>query len=539
MTKKIILVAVLLIATFLLSPVFAQGTGQQARTSNQNQVDQAEVVRLLQSGVPDDAGKTTVTAFLRGYFARWRDPNNAAELNRFRREIQSVINSVSNPQGKDYLLGQFANYLYGLANAKDLYPACRYNAVLALGELDVSQADNVITPYPRALDALYKIYGDKGDGQDMAHEAVRLGALQGIRRHVILGIANVQTRDERIAPLLMKIAADTPYKKDATAAGANSKDDDDDVLVLSVNPNAEKTSEPQRTVDIHNWFRNTAIETLGYMSNAGVPAQNAIIDTLLTRIQDDLELPSIRYQCAYSLSRFNRTIESSPDLLKRTVQALLTLGLVVHDDGIQTMIEEQSTTQTVGSVSTGGMGGAGGMGGMGMGGGMGGMGSDMGGMSPGGGMASPAGQTQADQINNSLIQIKDGLSSISACIQGPDSRSVGLMNSDIVKNTPYHQILLGLNKTINQCVKFLDEGDPEAAQRAKAASELSRGMGSMGMSDSMSSGMTGMQTATPAKNQPKVSMKEIEDRLRIVKRDVEELKGILRALDEGELTAAR
>ena len=522
MNKTKILTAVLLIA-FLLPPIFAQGTGQPARSSAQSQVDPGEAVRLLQGGAPtDDASKAVVTTYLKNFFARWMDPNNAAELGNYRRQIQLVINSVSNPQGKDYLLVQFAGYLSNFANKKELnlYPAGRYNAVLALGELEADAG----TPYPQALGILYRIYEDKGDGQDMAREAVRLGALQGIRRHVILGIANAQARDERIAPLLMKIVADTPYQKDDSGTA------DDDIIVLSVNPNAENTSEPQRTVEVQNWFRNTAIETLGHMSNASVPAQNAIIDTLLTRIQDDMELASIRYQCAYSLSRFSRAIENSPDLLKRTTQALLSLGVTVHDDGIQTMIEEQSTTQTV--STTGSMGGS-------MGGGIGdGMmaGPSMGGSSMGGG--STMGQTQADQVNNSLIQIKDGFSSIRACIQGPDYRSGGLVNSDSVKNTPYHEVLLGLDKIITECVKFLDEGDPEAKKLAAAATaQADRGMGGMGKIPGV--GTDGTTAAAKVKNQPKVSMKEIEDRLKIVKKSVEELQNVMRRLDAGLTTAAQ
>ena len=533
MSKTKILVAVLMIAVFVLSPEFAQVIGQQPRTSAQNQVDSGEVVRLLQVGAPDEAGKATVTAYLTSFFAQWRDPNNATELGRYRKEIQTIVDNVSNPQGKEYLLGMLTN---GLANSyvnnKNLYAACRYNAVLALGDLDTGQANGIPVPYPRALEALYKIYDPLYDlsedeqvskrvenEQDPAREAVRLGALLGIRRHVVLGIANAQTRDGRIAPLLMKIAADTPYIKD----DSGTAEEDDDVVVLSITPNAVNTSEKQRTVELHNWFRTNAIETLGHLSGASQATQNEIVNTLLARIQDDAELPSIRYLSAYSLSRFNKTIESSPnDLLKRTTQALLTLGLVVHDDGIMTMMEEQSTTQTVGSMQTGSMGGAGGgMSEMGMGMGMG-----------SGGTSSSAGQTQADQINNSLIQIKDGFSSINACILGPDFRSGGLMNSDTVKNTPYHPILLGLNKTIAECVKFLDDGDPAAKQRVQATSDLAMGMEGMGTG-------SGAQPTATAKNQPKVSMKEIEDRLKIAKKNIEDLQNVLRSLDAGLMTASQ
>ncbi|MCL2119438.1 MAG: hypothetical protein FWH27_13530 [Planctomycetaceae bacterium] len=537
MTHKMTLVAALWIVGFSLSPVFAQGAGQQSRTPNpavQNPVDSGEVTRLLQSGNLDDAAKATITTYMRNFFVRWTDQKNTADLGKYRKDIQTLVEGVSNPQGKSTLLGLLAKALYDIANdtnKKDYYPACRYNAVLTLGELDEGvAADGRPKPYLKALDALYQLYKNQGDGQDTTREAVRLGALHGIRRHVILG--NIQTSNgQQIADLLISIAADTPYENKNGGSAGTGPNPPENVIIIATNPNALNTAEPQRTVELHNWFRNTAIGTLGYLSVAAGPTQNAIIDALLERINDEAELPVIRYQCAYSLSRFNKTIETSPDLLKKTTGALLTLGLVIHDDGIQTMLDEQSTQQTVGSMS-GGMGGS-------MGGGMeGGMG-----MSPGGGMSgmygggtgSTMGQAQADQINNSLIQIKDGFSSMIACIQGPDYRTGGLVNSEAVKETPYHEVLTGLNKTITECVKFLDEGDPEAAKRAKQ--QQTSGMDSMGMSMGSGMGTSSTGATTTVKNQPKVTMKEIEDRLKIVKNDIERLKGIMNALDAGILAS--
>lgn len=525
MTYKITIVAALLMTAFSVSPIMAQGAGQPNRASNataQNAVDPGEVVRLLQSGNLDDAAKATITSYLRNTLLPWTDQKNAADLRKFRSEIQSLVNGVSNPQGKAFLLEQLLNNFYGFANRKDFYPACRYNAILALGDLDESIQDGRPNPYPRALAALYQAYNTK-DENDTSREAIRLGALIGIRRHVVLGISNAQVRDGQIAKLLMDIVADTPYKDESDGASSNT---DENVIVISSNPNALKTSEPHRTVELHNWFRNNAIETLGHLSGASVPTQNAIIATLLARMEDHLELPAIRYQSAYSLARFNRTIETSPDLVKKTTSALLTLGQVVHDDGIQTMLEEQSTQTTFGSMS-GGMSGGGGM--------RGGMGMSSGGMSDMGGSGSTMGQTQADQINNSLIQIKDGLTSIAACVQG----SSGLMNSEAVKNMPYHEVLVGLNRIIADCVKFLDEGDPEAARRARAAAQpMAGGMsGSTNMGPGGMTGMGGTMATTTVKNQPKVTMKEIEDRLKIVKNDIERLKSIMNALDS-EMMAA-
>ena len=553
MTHKMTIIATLLLVVFSLTTAHAQSSASKTKAADAAKQDElssaftiwkpvqaeaqnaGEVVRLLQSGNLDETGKITVNNYLQKYFfARWTDPQNGAELGKYRKEVQTLIDSVSNPQGKEILLAQLVSYLYGFATKKEFNPAFRYNAILALGDLDAGQVDGRPSPYPRALRALYQAYNTK-DEQDTAREAIRLGALSGIRRHVILGISDAQFRDGQIATLLMDIAKDTPYVKDESANGSSNTDKD--LIVLSTNPLAVNTTEPHRTVELHNWFRQNAIETLGYLSGASEPPiQTAIIDTLLSRINDEMELPSIRYQCAYSLSRYNKTIEASPDLLKQTTLALLTLGKVVHDDGIQTMLDEQSTQQTVGSMG-GGMGSTMGGGGMSGGGGMGGsMGMSSGGMS---GSGSTMGQAQADQINNSLIQIKDGLSSIMAGVQGPDFRSGGLVNSEAVKNMPYHEVLTGLHKTITECVKFLDDGDPEAAKRAKTAQQSASGMGGMGMSTGMGTGMmgTGGTTAT-VKNQPKVTMKEIEDRLRIVKNDIERLRSLANALDSGVMTAS-
>ena len=157
------------------------------------------------------------------------------------------------------------------------------------------------------------------------------------------------------------------------------------------------------------------------------------------------------------------------------------------------------------------------------------MGDSMGG-------ASSMSQTQADQINNSLVQIKDGLSSIIACVQGPDLRSGGLANSDAVKDSPYHKVLVGLNKSITECVKFLDEGDPEAAKRAKESSTLSTG-GMMGGASMMGSGGLGGTSVTTVKNQPKVTMSEIDIRLKTFKTDVELLRNVMQSLEDGTTSA--
>ena len=533
MTTKITYLTAFLLLVCSVSCVFAQNRSSKTRDAAE-EVDIAaaytvlkpvmselskrdEVTRLLQSGTLDDEAKTTVNNYLQRYeLARWTDPKNVAEYPKYKKELQSIITNVSNPQGKEFLLSRLTVLLSGFATKTDFLPACRYNAVLALGELDTGQTDGRPTPYLRALQRLLQIYANQGDGTDPAHEAIRLGALLGIRRHVILGITNAKARNESVPELLISIVADTPYKKDE-AAEETSSDSTDRTgvrsVVVTVEANAKNISEKHRTVDQHNWFRNRAIDTLGYMNNTAPETQQKIIDALLNLIENEVESPSIQYAAAYALSNYTTVIANSPEMLPRTTETLLKLGLAVQKDGILTMIAEKSTQQSVGSFSGGGS-----------------SGMDMGGM--GGGMSSSlssggsgnSAQMQADQINNSLIQIKDGFSSMQACLIGTGRDAGGLVNSESVKNTRYHEILVNLNQTIQACVKFFDEGDPEAKKRA-ALVDTSRmsGDSSMGMSST-----GGTATTTTVVNQPKVTMKEIEDRLRILKNAIEALQNQLK-----------
>ena len=482
--------------------------------------NQGEVIRLLQGDNLTDEAKTSINNYLQRYFlARWTDPNNSTEFAKYKKELSDLLGQNFSPQGKEFLLSRLVTLLYGFATKTDFYPACRYNAVLTLGELDSGQAaDGRATPYLPALARLLRIYSNQGDGTDAAGEAIRLGALLGIRRHAILGISAANQRDEQAAKqqvvkLLVSIAADSPYKEDTETEGTSLTGSARNVaqsIVVKAEANAENITEKYRTVDQHNWFRNRAIDTLGYLNNTSPELQSQIIDALLALIENGAELPSIQYVAAYSLSNYNATIAKSPDLLKRTTEAMLQLGLAVCEDGKQTMIAERSTMQTTGSLS------------------MGGSSSDMAGgfSSAGGGI--DANQLQADQINNSLIQIKDGFSSILACIAGANFRSGGLISDESLKNSPYHEVWVGLNQAITNCVKFLDEGDPEVVKRRAQQTSTSDGMSTSGTSSS-----DGLAAAATVKNPPKVTMPEIENRLKTLRADIEILQNVMSSLQTG------
>ncbi|MCL2348903.1 MAG: hypothetical protein FWC50_11675 [Planctomycetaceae bacterium] len=509
--------------------VFAQGTPYKARPVDKAEAAKAgQIAQLLQGGNLGDTEKTTVDNYLKNYFfARWTDEANAADMIKYRRELNDLIAS-SGGQGKTYILAQSARYLTAMAGAKTIYPACRYNAMLALGELDVAKGqDDRPVPYPEALPMLVKAY-QKKDAADMTNEAVRLAAILGIRRHVLLGIADENVLDSQVLPLLTQLALDTPHKNPQEGV---ADEIDPNAIVISTEPSASSTSEPQRTIELQDWFRLRAIQALGALTAS--KNQDEIIQTLLTIIEDPNESPVIRYEAAFSLSKFNLA-GTDP---AHVVAALLAMGIAACDDGISYMMAQSTSQQTMGGTSGMGMSGGMGMssGGMSMSGSSGMMSSGGGGYS---GMTGSAGgsmgQAEADQINNSIARIKYGFSPIIACATGPNYKSGGGLIGAGFKDEQTVQLAKDMMKSLQDCITYLEKGDPDAARRARAAGMNMMG-GAPGRRGSSSSGMMGpsgsssgmpggMGTAADVKNMPKVTKVEIDQQLKKVKNELTTLQ---------------
>jgi len=460
------------------------------------------ITQLLNGGL-DDAAKTSIkNYFTKYFFARWTVEANADQLKKFRQELDDLLRGT-NGEGKNYALKASEFYLRQIYDSPNFFPACRYNAILSLGSLNNSDS----------LNALVSAYTPKDDAEkakrlaDPAYEAIRVGALLGIMRHVQSGIADENLRDGKIVPLLIDIASDTPHKEQE-----GNVDETDNSITVTTETSAIGTKEPQRTIEQHDWFRERAIQMLGNLKASKEQAK--IVETLLSLMKDKNEKPEIRYEAAFALSQLD--IAASGVAIDKVTDALLTLSVNVCDDGIQFMISEMASQQFAGS--TGGTSG-GTMGGM-----SGGMGMDSGGyggsMSGGTGVTS---QAQADQINNSISQIKYGFSSVLACVAGPDYKKGGLMTADAVKNTPSLEVLVNLNKVINESITFLEKGDPDAEKRKKEMSSLNTMSSESGMSS-----MGGTGTATVSiKNQPKVTMREIDDQLKTLKNELDLLQKTL------------
>ena len=507
-----------------------------------------EAMNALSSGAGLGDGKSATNQYLTYFFARWTQESLAAELVSYRTKELPELIAVASGQSKVELLNRCKTILAQLASNPKYYPACRYNAMYALGTLNQEEGSPPV-PYGPSVPDLIKGYENKS-----IPDGIRLAALEGLRRHAMLGIVEASVRDTQVVPLLTQIALDTPYHEPPKEEDrAKTKRE----VFVEQETGLSQTSEPQRSVEIQNWFRMRAIQALGSMKGTNVAGD--ISRTLLTLIDNPLETPVIKYEAAFALSQLELKPEDQTDLLQ-VAKSLVELAILVCDDSVLFMQEQMRLQQVMSSsgVSAGGIGGGmgmsgpSGMGGSSMGGGMGGPSLGGGSMGMGGGMSmggssmsmgmgssgslggglgglsgagSTMSETQITQINNSLSRIKYGFSSISACINGPNYKGKGvvLLISDNDQSTK--GMLENLQAAITKCVKFLDDGDPvkiKQAAAAKKAGTASRGsemgMGMMTM-PSMSSGAgpggrSGAAAAkTPKVDEPKVTMREIEDQL--------------------------
>jgi len=515
--KVVTILGVLFFIFFITATtVFGQYDEMKVDPAQKNKKDEV-IAALRGGGALDQTANTYLNTY---FFPRWTVANNATELATYRtRELPELLDAATG-QAKTELLDRCKKLLaYMASNNKNYYPACRYNTMYALGALD-EQSGNPPVPYGPAVPELLKAYQDKS-----YPDGVRLAALEGLRRHAILGIANDQIRDGQIVPLLIQIALDTPYPPKEEEEATDAKPIE---VYVEQKSAMSKTSEPQRSKEIQDWFRMRAIQALGAMK--GTKATKQIAETLLTIMESKNENPVIRYEATFALSQLELK-EGDIDLL-HAANALAELGIDVCDDSVAFMEEQIRVQQVQGSSS-----------------GTGGMPSSsssyssystppmsssmssspmssspmMGSSSGIGGTGTTMSPAQMEQINNSIQRIKYGFSSIMACITGPTYKGQSGMlllaeKDQIAKNT-----LQNMQKYITNCIKFLDEGDPEVAKKAaaakKAAEARATSPGTMSSGGMYSSSTT--QSATTAKkvnvNEPKVSMREIEQQLKKIK----------------------
>jgi hypothetical protein len=175
---------------------------------------------------------------------------------------RDLLIAKDTPSSHDRLVQLALEVLTQVAGG-NYHPASRYNALLAIGDLNQAeqQTQAAPTPLPQARTILLRAL----DAPDQI-DAVTVAALLGLNRHARLGISDTQQANLVRNKMLQVIA---------------------------------QKSHPTRSPEGHAWIRSIAIDTLAALSKSG--NQAATVQTLLSIIADDKELLTTRAAVAEAL----------------------------------------------------------------------------------------------------------------------------------------------------------------------------------------------------------------------------------------------
>ena len=210
---------------------------------------------VLRNPTPSAADLTRIQTYLQEYdLARWTVPGNEPQVRGFRAELRNNFRRVRSSQTYDQMNDLVLRIMEGVAKG-NYHPVARFNAMLAIGGLNVrepARTTEKAVPLSRTLPLLLEVYNDAN-----MIDAVRVAAMLGINRHVVLGIADAQVANSQVLPPMLALA-----KANQPPAG--------------------------RSDEGHAWMRVLAIETLGALAVTG--NQGEVANTM-AEIAGDEESP--------------------------------------------------------------------------------------------------------------------------------------------------------------------------------------------------------------------------------------------------------
>ncbi len=363
------------------------------------------------------------------YLARWTVQANGGQLHAFRAELIADGTRLSGA-AQETFLKEAVDALTKYAASKDCYPACRYNAVLAIGTLDVKAAPDRNasgTPYSGALKPLASFCASDKDFPDY----VRLGALVGLTRHAALGI-----QDETLRNGVRKVFSECLDKKYAT----------------------DKKLRPE----IGAWFQQRALDGLAsFKSPEGAAGPTGTLDLFKKMIDDDKLDYDLRAAAARGIGAMDLTKVQNWDFVALST-SLTTLArdfCVSESTRIDAELLREQVKSAAATTGAAGLGGAT---------------SSMGG--PGGmtGGAAGGGQQSQKSLEAMVARVQHGFGAVQLAIKGVDGGSgvLAVLDEKDEKAAAAKETLDGVLTEIQNTNQFIVEGPKNQAAMA--------GMGAMG-----------------------------------------------------------
>ena len=280
--------------------------------------DYSEIRKILRAGTIPPGKEDFFTDYYRNYgLARWTFTDRLNEVAKFRAELKRDLLMSYKPNRSNPAHSQLTtlalNFLSICTDPKTLSnpkynfsPVTRFNAIMMIGDLNQAEAatgGKEPVPLPAALPILV----DRATNSEQI-DAVRLGALLGIRRHCRLMPENAQVPG--------------------------------DITKLLVDLVRAKESERVRSPEGHAWLRLVAIQTFGDLK--GRPNTPAVARELLKVIAETDSPDFLRYAAASALGELNYQNAAGLDM-NVLLQALGLLSIEVCDQERQRMRDQMES----------------------------------------------------------------------------------------------------------------------------------------------------------------------------------------------------
>lgn len=278
------------------SSLFAQANSRYAAWQMDETLEarRTEIFSTLKTGTTGSETEGLRKFFGDYYFARWTKPESVGQVQIYARDmIDKDFKDIPTGAAREYLLNTTFDTLRKMVSDVTITPTARYNAVLAIGQLvqrEAASRNDKPVPYAEALKYLVGEYGNKQNP-----DFIRLGALLGILRHTILGIADAEMKDKTIPALYF----DT---------------------IQSGKPTPDRPRDEQELID---WFRLRALEGLGALKSPG--ENGKVVDALTTIIENGQESVEIRCRAARVFGELD-------------FQAAVTAGTAINFQRLGTML---------------------------------------------------------------------------------------------------------------------------------------------------------------------------------------------------------
>lgn len=412
------------------------------------------------------------------YFSRWTVPTEQGKVHGYAKDMIEKDFKDMTGSARTYLLNKSFDTLRKMAADASVPPTARYNAMLAIGQLNQTEAsarNAKPVPYSQSLEYLVKEYRNTKNP-----DYVRLGAMIGIHRHVLVDVADATMKDETLPTLFVNI-------------------------VREGKPIANRKAEEQELID---WFRIRAIDGLGALKAAGIGGNSAIVDLLVELIENVQESNDIRVRAARALGEldFQAHIGGGGAAInfQRLGSQLITLCKQICDSEISALndLRAQEMAAQGGGAALGGRNPSP------LGGGIGGAGTGAG---SGAALNLANDPKQVAEVKKSMQRIKTAYGDILYGIRG--TRWAGQTTVGVLPMiTPSDDVVVSkLNLTtraMSQLFKILDDGRPEDPN-APATGALAGG-GTVG-----GPGGSGGAATVPAEKLPKVNLTILREELEV------------------------